>query len=85
MKVRLEMLEGMLQRPAMPVELCHPFGRYLAWDISQDVEQRGSIAGRMIQCEPQTLQDALGTVFIHHTRVAGGYHLSGYDHTTATG
>src|SRR4051812_11118595 len=66
------MLEGGLQGPAIPVELRHPFGRYLAWEIGQDVEQGGSIAGRMIQFEPHTPQDVLGAVFIHHTHALLG-------------
>jgi hypothetical protein len=32
-----------------------------------DVEQRGPVAGRMIQCEPQTPQDVLVAVLVHHT------------------
>ncbi len=72
MKVRLSMLECGLQRPAMPVELRHPFGRYLARYIGQDVEQRGPVAGRMIPCEPQTPPDVLGAVLVHHTHALLG-------------
>src|SRR5262245_55942799 len=61
------MLEGRLQCPTIPVKLRHPLRRYLARKIGQDVEQGGSMARRMIQCEPQTPQDVLGTMLIHHT------------------
>src|SRR5262250_991068 len=72
MKVRRSMLEGGLQGPAIPIELRHPFGRYLAWYIGQDVEQRGSMAGRMIQCEPHTAPDVFGAVCLHHTHALLG-------------
>ena len=45
------MLEGGLQRPAIPVELRYPFGRYLAREIRQDMEQGGPVTRRMIQFE----------------------------------
>ena len=72
MKEHLSRLESGLQCPAIPVELCHPFGRYLVRYIGQNVEQRGPVAGRMIQCEPQTPPDVLGAVLVHHTHALLG-------------
>src|SRR5205085_4157982 len=72
MEIRLSMVEGSLQGPTIPVELRHPLSRYLAREIGQDVEQGGSVTRRMIQCEPQTPQDVLDAVLIHHTHALLG-------------
>src|SRR5690348_2155503 len=66
------MLEGCLQGPAMPIELCSPFGRYLARQVRQDGEPRSPVAGRLLQFEPQAPPDVLGAVLSHHTHALLG-------------
>jgi hypothetical protein len=58
------MLAGRLQCPTMPGQRRHPVRRYLTRQSGQDVAQGGSMARRMIPCEPQTPPDVRGAVRI---------------------
>src|SRR5262245_52813139 len=69
MKIRLQLLEGGLQRPAFLIEPCHLCGgnpprRY----IRQDIEHRGPVAGGAVEFESQPpihMHAALGIDHAH--------------------
>src|SRR5688572_16857734 len=66
MKIRLEMLKGGFQRPAFTVEIGHLGTCHPVWEVGQDMDNRRSLSGGVLQFDPHPPPEMRLAVCIYH-------------------